>query len=109
MDIGTVAEIEGGLGYMTVTYGGFTYKIEGKALNIKNIRRFDAESATFDAEVKVTLSDDFTFAPKGTFNYRLLIPSYNAAHLLQTKFGFPRFNHTLSFTEKYDNIIAEPR
>jgi hypothetical protein len=83
--------------YMTTTYGGFDYDIKGDVTNLNA----DKTRGTVDALVK--LDDNYTFPP-GFLNYRLVFPAYKAAYLLEDKYGYKSFLHTLTFSYTYTDV-----
>jgi hypothetical protein len=53
--------------------------------------------ATGQVKAKVTIDDDYTFAPKGGFGQRLLFDAYSAARALELRYKYKPFHHTLTF------------
>ncbi len=92
--------IEKGLFY---AYAGADIQLTGVLKNVKA----EGKSYTFDAEVKVTFTDNWDFPPS---KVRELFPDYQAALYLQhdkaTKYAV--FTHTLTFTRTYRNLRKAP-
>jgi hypothetical protein len=88
---------EGRPGYMFYTYGGFDIDVKGKGAN--------ARLRACDASLTIKLSDSYDFSPN-TFP-RLWFKEYNMAHLLQIRYKYKAFTHSLTFSHAYTGLIVK--
>ncbi len=96
---------------MFYAYAGADLKIEGKIIKATPMMtRPGRVYIQFDVEAKVTISDNYTFAPEGPLGSRLWINEYAAAHYLQEKLKpspYKRFNNTVTFTKVYRGLRSD--
>ncbi len=64
-------------------------------------------SVVYDADVEITITDDFTFGPTnalGIKDLRLWFKSYEAAHFLETKLDYKPFASSMTFTKRFTKL-----
>jgi len=81
---------------MFYTYGGAVLRIHGTAHNVKKMAN---GHLTFDADVRITIEDDYDFKENDGGLRTLYSTSYSAANFLQTdpNLKYQKFKHTGSY------------
>jgi hypothetical protein len=83
--------------HLFFAYGGARISVTGTV--------YLRPGGTHDADVTVTIEDDWDFNEE-TFGMRgLLFDSYDATRFLQLERGYKRFSHTLTFKKYYEDIF----
>src|SRR5205823_3048771 len=91
-------------------YGGADMKVEGTITNAGRVDKPTRHYLKFDVMARVTISDNYTFAPEGLLGSRLWIKEYEAANFLQRLEGgikYKPFSNTVALENTYTGLRSD--
>jgi RHS repeat-associated protein len=97
--------------HLFYAYGGAEMKLRGLILNVRTVNNGGRIHLKFDVKAKVTISDDYSFAPEGKWGSRLWVDQYKAANFLETRLPRGRqykpFRNTVTFKKTYTGFRSD--